>query len=235
MGNLFPELSDNEDTSSSYSGMFPELSGSQNDPITLYLMRHTSTDIDDQDKSHGWLDPAINAKGTMEAAMMAKDLQGVHLDSLITSDLQRARQTGDFIAQATGTQAQATPSLRPLNMGQYSGATHDQIHSDLAPLFKRWQDGDTSLPTPGGESFDDFQNRNAPVLKQVMNMDSGSKVGIVGHSMTMKLFKQLINNGGEPVSGQQINETLQDHEPHMEIIQLKKPKLGTPTSSGVRG
>ena len=230
MSNLFPEINDN------LSGTFPEAidldSPMQNigdsSGVNLYLMRHASTDIDDQDKAHGWLDEPLNDKGIEESKQIADQLKGVKINQLLTSDLQRARQTGYFVSGVTGTHPEPTSDLRPLDLGKYSGMKHSDAHEALNPIYDKWNQDPTSK-IPGGESFKDFQDRNQSVLDRIASMPEGSNVAVVGHSMTMRLFQDLIEKG-KTEAGKMLKNV--GDEPFMKRFKIKQ---STPETVGVRG
>lgn len=193
MGNaLFPEVNDQ------ISQMFPELTQADAPTIkattTVYFVRHTTTDIDDASRSHGWLDEPLNDKGINQAIEVAKKFNNIKIDCLYCSDLQRARQTAYFIAGVTGVHPQPMPAMRPIDMGDYSGESEDKIDRELGSVFKKWQT-DKTKEIPGGESFDSFEKRNLYGIQQIIFKESGKTVVIVGHSITSTLFDEMSKQG----------------------------------------
>lgn len=207
MSKLFPEVSDR------LSGVFPELyRGARRlpepatDAVNLYVTRHTETDIDKDDRSHGWLDIPLNAKGVSEAEDIAEQFSGLPVGEIHSSDLTRAQQTAHIVADSMGAQVKPTPDLRPINMGVLSGMKHDEIEGYIKPIVKAWQK-DPTIQIPQGESFADYQNR---VLKAVQGLISqkkpGDSVAIMGHSHTVSLLDAMARNGALfPLGGKDVD------------------------------
>lgn len=68
----------------------------------IYLIRHGEKELSGED-------PSLTSEGHQRAADWAKMLRDVGLDSIITSDARRTRQTGETIAAALGLSTKTLP------------------------------------------------------------------------------------------------------------------------------
>ncbi len=91
------------------------------------VVRHGETPWNAERRLQGHQDIPLNALGMSQAAAAAAYLQRRHAETpfaaVISSDLLRARQTGDAIGQALGLPVQDAPSLRERHYGDFEGKT----------------------------------------------------------------------------------------------------------------
>lgn len=212
MSSIFPEVHDR------LSGVFPEAisrnPGHSRDAAgtaTIHMVRHTSTDIDDKGSTHGWIDETLNDKGKRDASAVASMLEKIlpksGLTNLYTSDLMRAKQTAHMVGAHAGADIIPQFGLRPIDMGNLSGKTHDENAEQMAKLYEKWKT-DKSAKIPGGESFADFENRNLGTIQSILQGSRpGDSIAIVGHSITAKLLQKYAQIGGpRPLNSEEVAE-----------------------------
>ncbi|MDT6981565.1 histidine phosphatase family protein [Levilactobacillus zymae] len=66
---------------------------------TIYIVRHGETFMNRFNRMQGWIDADLTTKGRQQAVQTGQELHAVHFDSLYSSDLNRAVNTRDLIAQ----------------------------------------------------------------------------------------------------------------------------------------
>ncbi len=208
---LFPEVLAQEEGKKSPVATFPEMMGAdaiktpfQSDPkqANLFLVRHTNTRLDNENRTHGWIDEGLAKNGQDDAETIARMFAPVALDKLYTSDLLRARQTASMISAVTGTPMEPTPLLRPINMGHFSGMKQADAHKAMEPFFEAWKKN-PNVKIPGGESLADLKGRHSEFIKQMMangDLEPGKNIGVVGHSMTERLFDLDAKNDGSSLA-----------------------------------
>ena len=67
----------------------------------LTLVRHATTEANVNRRFVGQVDPPLNEQGEREATELAKRLAESSMDLIVTSDLQRAVQTANAIADSS--------------------------------------------------------------------------------------------------------------------------------------
>lgn len=91
------------------------------------FVRHGETPWNAERRLQGHQDISLNALGLAQAEAAARHLAACHAQTpfaaVVSSDLQRARQTADTIATALQLKVQNTPGLRERHYGDFEGKT----------------------------------------------------------------------------------------------------------------
>ncbi|MFT3900488.1 MAG: histidine phosphatase family protein [Gordonia sp. (in: high G+C Gram-positive bacteria)] len=133
----------------------------------LLLWRHGETDYNAASRMQGQLDTDLSERGRRQAAAAAAAL--AERDPLLirSSDLRRAAETADRLAELTDLDVARDPRLRETNLGQWQGLTHTEVDA-IAPGARRvWRDDATWAP-PEGESRVDVAARITPVVHDLL-------------------------------------------------------------------
>lgn len=154
-------------------------------PTTILLIRHGETAWNAEKRLQGHLDIALNAEGERQAALLGAALAAERIDHIISSDLQRARQTAEAIARLRGTQVGIDPALRERCYGGFEGLLYSEIAARFPLAFAAWQarDVDGVLP-PGanrGESFREFYERVSGAIAKHAAAHPGKTIALVAH------------------------------------------------------
>jgi broad specificity phosphatase PhoE len=116
--------------------------------------------------------PELTARGRIQAARAGTELLGHGVRQLLTSDLDRARQSAEIIGKALGLEAEPTPLLRERHYGVWQG--RDSAEAVLAAGALADHE-----PLPGGESLADVRRRWATLLDELRGEDG--PVVLVSH------------------------------------------------------
>lgn len=111
----------------------------------IYLARHGETAWSVSGQHTGRTDLPLTAQGEQNARRLSDRLAGLELASVLTSPLERARQTCELAG--FGPVAQIDPDLLEWDYGAYEGKTPKEIRSEQ-PEWEIFRDG-----CPGGESL----------------------------------------------------------------------------------
>lgn len=134
-------------------------------------MRHGQTEWSVSGRHTGRTDLPLTPEGEAEAIAMVPHIAGHDYDLVLTSPLQRARQTCELVG--LGERAQIRDALREWDYGDYEGLTSLQIR-DGAPDWNLWTDG-----CPGGETPDQVSARCAQIvgeLREHADQDGGDAI-----------------------------------------------------------
>jgi alpha-ribazole phosphatase/probable phosphoglycerate mutase len=123
----------------------------------LTFVRHAETDMAGRFCGHS--DPLLNQHGRIQLVSLIQRLEGEQFQAIYTSDLARARQTADAIAVHFGVEVHERRGLREIYFGEWEGLCWTEIESHDPEAARRWVTGYPHLPTPGGETWPDFQTR----------------------------------------------------------------------------
>ncbi|MBA3303954.1 MAG: histidine phosphatase family protein [Acidimicrobiia bacterium] len=159
----------------------------------LLLVRHGESTWNATGRWQGWADPPLSDLGRAQAAMAVNRARGV--ESVVSSDLQRARETGQIIATALGLGHHVDPDLRERDVGELTGLTRPEIEQRWPLLF----DGSSTLPEPpGGEATDHFVGRVLSALRRVAGSAAGGEVLVVSHGGVVRNLERHLGLTPDP-------------------------------------
>jgi len=149
--------------------------------LRLYLIRHGEVESAAAGKLLGFTDPTLSDQGIEQARLLAENLASAQLSAIYSSDLLRARQTADAIAESRRMKAQPRATLREINMGEWEGRTIAAVHAEAPEMVEQLFIDPTSFQYPGGESFANFIARVQGALEQLMVIHQSGEIAIVAH------------------------------------------------------
>lgn len=138
----------------------------------LWLVRHGATEWSESGRHTGVTDVPLLPSGEAAARALAPVLAGHPFALVLTSPLQRARDTARF---AGFPDAVVDADLHEWSYGEYEGLTIDQIRV-RAPGWTIW-DG----TTPGGETADEVEARVLRVVARCEAADGDALLFAHGH------------------------------------------------------
>lgn len=107
----------------------------------LLLVRHGESEWNADGRVQGQGDPPLSAAGRDQARRAAEVIEGVE-GPVVASDLRRARQTAEILAEALGGGPVVTePALREIDLGRWSGLTHQEIEALDPEEYAAWRSG----------------------------------------------------------------------------------------------
>src|SRR5579884_3317952 len=104
------------------------------DRPTLILVCAGETQLDLCNELIGWDDPTLTERGHEQAKQAAQKVVELRipLHHIYVSTLQRMRQTGQHISEATGVNITVTDAIAPWDFGDFAGT--ERTPSELAKL-----------------------------------------------------------------------------------------------------
>ncbi len=157
----------------------------KNNDTKLILIRHGETAWNAERRLQGHLDIALNAEGERQAAALAGALAGEAIDAIVSSDLQRARQTAQAVAQATGLALATDAGLRERCYGAFEGLLYAEIEQRFPAEFAAWQARDIDAVMPPSartaESFRQFYQRCLDTIGALAARHPGQTLALVAH------------------------------------------------------
>jgi broad specificity phosphatase PhoE len=90
---------------------------------TLILVRHGETDWNAAGRLQGHTDRPLSDYGRRQAQQLAAELEGERFDAIYASDLARARETAEIVAERLALPVALDPDLREKDWGNWEGLT----------------------------------------------------------------------------------------------------------------
>ncbi|HEX4323772.1 MAG TPA: histidine phosphatase family protein [Gaiellaceae bacterium] len=138
---------------------------------TLLLVRHGETDWNAEGRLQGHTDRPLSDFGRRQAQKLAAELQGEELEAIYSSDLARARETAEIVAERLGLQVELDSDLREKDWGTWEGLT--PAERDRVELVS--------------ESTQAHQERTLRALRRISELHPGSgSVLVVTHGGSMR-------------------------------------------------
>lgn len=156
----------------------------------LYLLRHGETEWNRALRFQGQVDVPLNDVGHAQALRLAKRLADGGLNALICSDLQRARQTAQPLADVLGMESVPLPGLREQNFGQVDGMKVEDIQTQFPQEWAQWILFDANYALPGAESAEQFHQRVMEALSAVVTRYGGAdrRLAVVTHGGVLDMI-----------------------------------------------
>lgn len=132
----------------------------------------------------GHLDVPLSAGGEAQCAAQARRLAALRVDAVYSSDLERARRSGEIIGAPHGLTPMPVPALREMAMGRWEGLTAEEIREREPEAFRNWMSRVGEFPFPEGESVPDLIARAGPAFDRIVAGAAGGAVVIVAHGGT---------------------------------------------------
>ena len=144
---------------------------------TLYLVRHGKTTDNVAWIMQGQLHGELTSVGIAQMEELAKSLSGIHFDAIISSDLRRAYDSAQILANYWKMPVKTTTLLRERNWGDFTGR--------FIPDLK-------GLPMPDNvEKMDDLLIRTKMFLNWIKTNYPNQIILAVGHGIINKAIQAV--------------------------------------------
>lgn len=147
----------------------------------IILVRHGETDWNVEGRIQGHLPVPLNAQGAAQAEALAIHLRNVQFDVMYSSDLLRARQTAELIAEVSGHEILEDERLREWDLGILSGLLRTEAergHPQAARIYREYL---VDQIVPGGESIRQRFERVTKAIADFAARHPGETVVVVSH------------------------------------------------------
>ena len=173
--------------------------GNQGAPTRMLLLRHGQTELSQQRRYSGRGNPELTETGRAQADAAARYLAGRGgVEAVVTSPLQRSYDTAAAAAKALGLEVRVDDDLIETDFGAWEGLTFREAAERDPDLHLQWL-RNTSLRPPGGESFDDVQQRVQRARDRIIAEHGGGTVLVVSHVTPIKTMLRLALDAGTSI------------------------------------
>lgn len=148
---------------------------------TLLLIRHGETEWNTQARIQGHIDIPLSERGRRHARQLAVHLRGQTIAALYASDLARARQTAQPLAESHGLALIEDTRLRERAFGLFEGRTWEESQKRWPEEFAILNLRSPESAAPGGESYVQLRARVMHCLNEIALRHESTCVAIVTH------------------------------------------------------
>ena len=151
---------------------------------TIHLIRHASYDLLGRVLAGRAPGHSLNPAGRAEAAQVATTLRNRPLAAILSSPIERARETARLIAAPHGLDVLTEPALTEIDFGAWTGKTFQELNE--APGWAAFNTFRGTAPTPGGETMLAAQARAVAALARLAACYPGAELAAVSHGDIIK-------------------------------------------------
>lgn len=153
----------------------------------LIVLRHGVTEHNRGGVWQGHLDTELSAQGRIQARAAAGDLAAYRPDVVVSSDLTRASQTAQVLAQACGLDIRLDERLREVNVGAWQGMSAQEVEDAYPGVQAAILAGD-DVPRGGhGETLAQVVRRATAAAAEVAEeLPDGGVAVLVTHGVASR-------------------------------------------------
>ncbi len=210
----------------------------------IFIMRHGEADHNVKNM----VGPAVPAydknnnltkKGMKEAEKTAGLLKKEKIDLIVSSPLNRARQTSEIISKILGARVEINENIYDFNLGEWQGRKEKEVRARY-PFERKLAE-----TFPGGESLRDVRARMMMEIRKIVKNNRGKNVLIISHGDPMWVLNAALEGAGEnqyqslwyPKTGEAKELKLHNwpynrageldlHRPYVDLVNLECVKCG---------
>ena len=188
--------------------------------LRLHLIRHGQTECSVRGRMCGRAhDPPLSEQGQAMAQAIATGLAHLPLTAIVTSPLQRARDTADPLAQRLFLTPYRDADFAEIDLGEWEGLTPQEIEARSPEQALAWKENPKDVAPPQGETALELNERVTHAVSRWQKRYPSGEILVVAHKTVLRVllcqalgidianFKRRL---AQPLGGHSILEL--DHE-----------------------
>ena len=165
----------------------------------IIAIRHGETAWNVDSRIQGQTDIGLNDTGRWQARRVGAALAGEQITAVYSSDLGRAHQTAEQIAEVAGISVVPEQGLRERGFGMFEGKTFDEIHTNWPEHAHSWRKRIPEWEPPqGGESLIKLRERVTRTMHALASRHPGELIVVVAHGGVLDALYRI-------ATGQEVN------------------------------
>lgn len=165
----------------------------------IIAVRHGETAWNVDARIQGQLDIGLNDTGRWQARRVGEALASEAITAVYSSDLGRAHETAQAVAEVAGIPVVADEGLRERSFGIFEGKTFDEIHETWPDHAHNWRKRIPEWQPPeGGESLLELRERVTRTMHELAARHPGEQIVVVAHGGVLDTLYRV-------ATGQEVN------------------------------
>ena len=157
---------------------------------TIHLVRHGETDWNRELRWQGHSDVPLNERGREQARKLADELSATTFAAVYSSDLSRASETAQIVADRLSLPVRTHADLREIDVGSWEGFTLTELETRVPDAVSRWEEHGLH-GWDGGESHAEMMARVRDAIRSIAARHEGDAVLVVSHGGPILALKAL--------------------------------------------
>jgi len=174
---------------------------------TYFLLRHGKAISNKEKIVSSWPEKFKNGL-TEEGAEQIRDilpcLKNEHIDLIFSSDVLRAKQTAEIIAEELGLKVNFDKKLREIDMGIFNGGSEENWNNFFGTNENRY----TKNPPQGGETYRDIKKRVIDFLQETDKKYKDKRILIISHGCILFSLQSILKNFTEKKEKEHRNDLI---------------------------
>lgn len=151
---------------------------------TFLLIRHAVHELGSETIAGRRSGVKLSPHGRAQADELVQRLDGVRIDALYASPMQRTQETAGPLAARLGVSTRTCADLHEIDYGDWTGQRLDALRG--GQQWQQWNSFRSGHRTPNGESMLDVQTRVVACLLRLREEHRGQCVALVSHGDVIK-------------------------------------------------
>lgn len=151
---------------------------------TIHLVRHAAHGLLGRVLTGRMPGVSLSPEGTAEAAALAARFRGTDVAAVLSSPVQRARETAAPIAEAVGLEMIVEPGLDEIDFGDWTGCDFAALEGQ--PAWHAWNQHRSTARCPAGETMPAAQARAVAAMLRAGERYAGRQIVLVSHQDVLK-------------------------------------------------
>ena len=151
----------------------------------VLLIRHGQSEGNAERRFGGHTATPLSPRGRRQAQATARALQSEELTAIYSSDLARAIETAQPLANLTRLAVHATTAFRERSVGVMEGLTFEAAAQQHPEQYAALLQRDFEHVLTGGESYRQLLDRAVEKLDEIIAENKGGKIAVFSHTGTI--------------------------------------------------
>ncbi len=145
--------------------------------MELFLCRHGETKRNQENIIQGHSESEISERGRKQIEKLAERLGNEKIEQVYSSDMQRAVETAEKVAEQHDLEVQTLEGLREVDRSKFEGKEIDE----LIEIVENSDVEDYLWKPENGESLEDTKNRYTKTINSIREKHEDGKVAVISH------------------------------------------------------
>ena len=155
----------------------------------IYLVRHGETDYNRNGLLQGRsINASLNEHGRLQARAVAGYFEDIDIDFLASSDLDRAAQTAEPLAEMKQLELHRYREIEEIDFGRLEGRHAEGLGKRLTFIHDKWRSGATLYGPEEGESPVDVYHRANRRISSLVAQHPGATMLFVVHGRLIRIL-----------------------------------------------
>jgi len=155
----------------------------------IYLVRHGETDYNKSHRMQGrGINASLNGIGRVQAVRIAEFLKDRSITKVITSSLNRAKESAEPICKHFVLTPESYAELDEMDFGTLEGKLIEEVKEDLKVLHNSWAGGSLKISPEKGESPIEVFERSNSKIDEVLTLSEDEHIVFMLHGRLIRIL-----------------------------------------------